>query len=280
MLSPAQVDALARRLLSPHELAHLEKLKLPDTGHGYDAFGAHPSWVRLGVGLLGVLYHSWFRVESRGSEHLPVNGPALIVANHSGTLPFDAMMLTVDILRNTSPPRGLRVAIDHFVPKLPFVSMLYSRWGAIGGSRENVRYLLRNGEYVGVFPEGVLGIGKPFRKRYSITTWREGHAELAIVERVPVVPVAIIGAEEQMPQLGRIGLPRSLGLPYFPITPTPLPLPVKYRIYYGEPLDLFSDGPADAARDTEYIEAQSQRVRAAVERLIAKGLDERRGVFW
>lgn len=278
-LQPDRIDALARRLFSRGEWEHLAELRVADEGYGYDAFGAHPAWMRLGYAALKPLYELWFRVSSTGTLNLPDEGPAIVVANHSGALPFDAMMLACDVGMKTDPPRALRVAVDHFVPRLPLVSTVYWRVGAIGGSRENVRHLLERGELVGLFPEGVRGIGKTFSERYRITTWHEGHAELAIRHRVPVIPAAVIGAEEQMPQLGRLPLPRRFGVPYLPVTLTPFPLPVKYHIYYGEPLDLYSDTRPEDSRDPELVHTRATRTRDAVVDLIGRGLSERTGVF-
>ncbi len=278
-LHPDRVDALARIFFSHGDWEHLQELQVADEGYGYDAFGAHPAWMRLGYATLKPLYDVWFRVSSSGAMNIPDDGGAILVSNHSGALPFDAMMLACDVGMKTSPPRPLRVAVDHFVPRLPLVSVFYWRVGAIGGSRENVRHLLERGELIGLFPEGVPGIGKRFSERYQIRTWREGHAELAIRHRVPVIPTAVIGAEEQMPQLARIPLPKQTGVPYFPLTLTPFPLPVKYHIYYGEPIDLFSDTEPNDARNPELVHERAERVREAVQALIARGLEERRGVF-
>jgi 1-acyl-sn-glycerol-3-phosphate acyltransferase len=276
---------LRRRLfesvLSSSERGRLASLSLADEGHGYDAFGVHRDGVAGGLAMTAALYHFWFRVRSAGHQNIPPSGGAILAANHSGTLPFDAVMLWADVLRRSEPPRLVRAVADHFVVNLPFLSSMFSRAGAVGGSRENLAYLLERGELVAIFPEGVPGIGKSFRDRYRLQEFRVGHAELALRHRVPVIPVAIVGAEEQMPQIGRIplGSGRLFGAPYLPIALTPLPLPVRYHILYGEPLSLHERFDAGRAAEPEVVERAASCVATEVRRLIARGLEERKGVF-
>lgn len=253
---------------------------MPDAGHGFDAFGLNRQWVDFGVGLMRGMYDYWFRVKSYGHAHIPASGPVIVAANHSGTLPFDAMMLWADIVQKSEPLRVPRIVADHFVPNLPFVSTLFSRTGAVGGSRGNMQRLLKRGELVGVFPEGTPGIGKSFWERYQLQPWRVGHVELALKCRAPVVPVGIVGAEEQMPQLGKLPVGSKLfGAPYLPITLTPLPLPVRYHIRYGEPLRLHERFDPAYAAEPEVLAEGAELVAAEVRRLLDEGLRERRGVF-
>ena len=268
--------AVARALLPEGERARVERLRYDDAGHGYDALGLHPDWVAAGLGMFRFLYESYFRVESHGSEHLPADGPAILVSNHSGTLPLDGAMIYLDVQRHTEPPRVPRPIVDRFVPLLPFAGLFFARAGAAPGTRENLRFLLEAGELVLIFPEGTPGIGKRFRDRYHLQGWRVGHAETAIAHRVPIIPVAVIGAEEQWPQVARIPV-HLLGAPYVPVPATPLPLPVRYHIHYGAPI-RFEYDPADASRP-DIVQRAADETRAAVEALIARGLRERKGVF-
>ncbi|MEQ1567698.1 MAG: lysophospholipid acyltransferase family protein [Myxococcota bacterium] len=250
-----------------------------DAGHGFDQFGMHPDFVAMGESVGALLYDRYFRVLSYGAEHVPRSGPAVLAANHSGTLPLDGAMLWVDVLRHTDPPRAARPVADYFVSTLPVVSTLFARCGVVGGSRGNARALLESGELLMIFPEGVPGIGKPFKDRYQLQEWRQGHCELAIRHSAPVVPVGIVGPEEQMPQLARIKVPGGGALPYIPIPATPLPLPVRYHIHYGEPLRFDQEYSPDQADDPEVVQKAADRVRAAVEGLLARGLALRKGVF-
>lgn len=256
-----------------------ERLSFSDAGHGFDQFGLHPDFVAMGDAVVSWLYESYFRVESHGSESIPRVGSAIIAANHSGTLPVDAAMLWLDVLRHTEPPRAARPVADYFVSTLPVVSTLFARVGAVGGSRGNARALLQTGELLMIFPEGTVGIGKPFSERYKLQEWRQGHCELAIRYSTPVVPVAIIGAEEQMPMIGRLPAIPWTKIPYIPVTATPFPLPVKYHIHYGEPLRFDTEYRPDDADDPELVQQAAGRVRAAVEGLIDRGLRARTSIF-
>ncbi|MCB9677571.1 MAG: acyltransferase family protein [Alphaproteobacteria bacterium] len=254
-----------------------ERLYYRDEGHGYDRFGLHPDFVALGdvIGKPG--YEWYFRVESHGAENIPKTGPGILAANHSGTLPMDGAMLWVDVLRNTDPPRCSRPLADYFVPSLPFVSTLFARCGVVGGSRGNAQALLEAGELLMIFPEGVPGIGKPFAQRYQLQHWTKGHCELAIRHRAPVIPIGIVGAEEQMPQIARI--PVKGPVPYIPIPATLVPLPTKYHIHYGEPIPLHEEFSPDDADDPEIVRNAAARVKAAVQALLERGLSERKGIF-
>ena len=247
-----------------------------ERSHGYDVFGAHPDGAAVAHFVTSFLYDHWFRVKSRGHEHIPVDGPVIVAANHSGTLPFDAMMIYADLLRRTDPPRLPRAVADSFVAGLPFIGTLFARGGAVGGARRNVEYLLREGELLLIFPEGVPGISKRFGQRYQLQRFRGGHVELAMKYGASVVPAALVGAEEQMPQIGRLPL-RLFGAPFVPIPATPLPLPVRYHLAYGEPI-RFERDPA-AADDPERIREGAERVRASVQWLVDGLLETRPGVF-
>ena len=256
-----------------------ERLAFPDAGHGYDRFGMHPDFVALGETIGGPLYDNYFRVKSYGVENIPGDGPAVLAANHSGTLPVDGMMLWVDVLRNSNPPRTARPIADYFVSTLPLVSTLFARCGVVGGSKGNARALLESGELLMIFPEGTPGIGKPFSQRYQLQTWRQGHCELAIRYRAPVIPVGIVGGEEQMPQLARIPLGGRLAVPYLPITATPVPLPVRYHIHYGEALRFDREYSPEDADVPEVVAEAAARVKASVQSLLERGLELREGVF-
>lgn len=275
---PQNLFDLARRLLSPEEQEKLRELDVKDAGTGYDTFGLSADHVALGMALAKPLYERYFRVISKGAENVPRQGAAILAGNHSGTLPFDAMMLWADCVRQLG--RVARPVGDPFIASVPFVGTFFARGGMVGAARENVRALLEAGELVMIFPEGVPGIGKPFHERYHLTHWRVGHAALAIRHRAPVVPVAIVGAEEQMPQVAKLRrLGQLFGAPYIPLTLTPFPLPVRYRIHYGEPIALHDRFEPSDADDPKKVKVAAGIVRAAVEQLIETGLQERKGIF-
>ena len=275
---PSLVKSLAAAMLPADQFQRLEELYFQDAGHGYDAFGMHPAFIALGQAISDPLYRRYFRVISQGHEHLPASGPAVVAGNHSGNIPLDGMMIWADVLRKTQPPRVVRAIADHFVPSLPWVGTLFARSGMVGGSRGNARTLLEAGEMLLIFPEGTPGIVKPFAKRYQLQKFRIGHAELAIRHGAPIVPVGVIGAEEQLPQLlvsRRLGKP--LGVPEVPIPAVPFPLPVRYRIYYGPPIPVHEDYTPDQADDPAILKEAAQRVQQAVDALLKQGLADRGG---
>ncbi len=248
-----------------------------DAGHGFDVFGLHPPSVARAVAATRFLYERYFRVDSSGAEQIPARGPVILVANHAGVLPVDAAILCLDVLRRTGPPRIPRAVADHFVPRLPLVSALFSRLGVVSGTRANVRVLLERGELIAIFPEGVTGPAKSFRDRYHLQCWRVGFAELAIRHGAAVVPVAIVGSEESWPVLGKLTALRAFGAPYLPIPASPVPLPVRYHLRYGAPL-RFAAEPA-AAADPGVVAAAAHEARTALEQLLAGACAARRGVF-
>jgi 1-acyl-sn-glycerol-3-phosphate acyltransferase len=248
-------------------------LHIADRGYGYDPFGLHPEHVAWMERLLRVPYERWFRVRSAGAEHIPRAGAAILAANHGGMLPVDAMMLYEDVLRHTDPPRVARAIADLFVPGLPIIGTLFARLGVVAGSRENVAYLLEAGELLMLFPEGTPAMAKTQREHHRLLGWTVGHAELALRHRVPVIPTAIVGPDEQWPTLARIPL-HPFGAPYLPVPFLPFPLPVRYHIRYGEPLELAGD-----ADDPHTVQVAAARVASAVEALIGETLRTRRGWF-
>lgn len=250
---------------------------------GFDPWGLHPETVRKSILPVLLLYRYWFRVETFGIERVPAGG-VLLVANHAGQLPFDAAMVSAAMLLEAEPPRIVRGMAEYWVSQLPFVSEFAARGGAVAGTPATCREMLEAGEAVMVFPEGVRGMNKLYKERYRLQRFGSGFVRLALEARVPIVPIAVVGSEEQQPGLANWrSLGRALGMPAFPVTPTfpwlgplgLLPLPVKYRMYFGEPLH-FEGSPSD---EDAVIDEKVGRVREAIEALFARGLAERRGVF-
>ena len=267
-------------LLPDDVKARLRELPLRQNEYGFDSFGFSPEDAKLALLVAHFFYRHYFRVELHGLENIP-DGRMLLVANHSGQLPFDGMMLAAALALDRTPPRLLRATIERFVPTAPLISYLFPRWGQVIGSPENVIRLLADGEAILVFPEGSRGISKPFSQRYQLQEFGLGFVRLALATHAPVVPTAVIGAEEQAPAFNLKPLARLLRLPAFPMMLTPpffpiLPYPTKYRIYFGEPRNLVGD-PDD---EDEEIRESAREVRNCIESMIHIGLKERRHVFW
>lgn len=269
---------IANRLLPRSVMERVEAVQLRDVGHGYDRFGMSANGVAFGLMLTQVAYAHWFRVRSHGHDHVPTAGPVVLACNHSGTVPMDALMVWSDLVRNGPAGRVPRPVVDHFVKLMPLVNLVFTRGGGFGGSRGNFHALLDAGDMVLVFPEGTPGISKPFSRRYQLEPFRQGHAELAIRHQAPIVPLCVIGAEEQLPQIGQIPL-RVMGMPYLPIPGTPFPLPVRFHIWYGAPIDVPGRFKQELANDPATVAALAAEVQARVAELIEHGLAQREGIF-
>ena len=241
------------------------------------------------MSLLRPLYEGYFRVEVKGIENIPSQGGALVVSNHSGTLPIDALMTQVAVHDHHPAGRHLRLLAADLVFVLPLVSELARKAGHTLACAEDAQLLLERGEVVGVMPEGFKGIGKPFSERYKLQRFgRGGFVATALRTGVPIVPCSVVGAEEIYPMLGNSRtLARLLGFPYFPLTPTfpwlgPLglvPLPTKWTIQFGEPIPT-SGYPPEAADDPMLVFNLTDQVRETIQHTLYELLVERRSVFF
>ncbi|MCT4356424.1 acyltransferase family protein [Streptomyces sp. Je 1-79] len=241
------------------------------------------------MSLVRPLAEKYFRVDVKGVENIPAEGGALVVANHSGTLPLDGLMMQVAVHDNHPAGRHLRLLAADLVFMLPVVNELARKAGHTLACAEDAERLLRAGEIVGVMPEGFKGIGKPFSERYKLQRFgRGGFVSTALRAGAPIVPCSIVGAEEIYPMIGNAKtLARVLGVPYFPITPTfpwlgPLgavPLPTKWTIQFGEP--IATDGyPPEAAEDPMLMFNLTDQVREQIQHTLYKLLVQRRSVFF
>ncbi|HKA88976.1 MAG TPA: lysophospholipid acyltransferase family protein [Haliangiales bacterium] len=275
-----RVGALVESQLGPDFHKRTQALAIRQNEYGYDPFGFTKASLKYAAVLGSFLYRNYFRCETHGLANVPA-GRVLLVANHSGQLPFDAMVIGAAMFLEGEPPRVVRSMVEKFIPTLPFVSYLLTRTGQITGTPENCRRLLEDGEAILVFPEGVRGISKPFTQRYQLQDFGLGFMRLALENRTPIVPIAVIGAEEQAPAVNVKPLARLIGAPALPISPIPpflpiLPLPVKYRLYFGEPLSF--DGDPDD--DDDVIVDKVRVVKNSIQSMIHVGLKERKHVFW
>jgi len=232
------------------------------------------------------LAEKWFRIEVRGIENIPSEGGALVVSNHSGTLPVDGLM--TGLVVHDHAGRFLRMLGADLVFRLPFVGEIARKGGATLASNEDARRMLSRGELVGVWPEGFKGVGKPFSERYKLQRFgRGGFVSAALGTGVPIVPCSVVGAEEIYPMIGNIrSLARLLGVPYIPVTPFfpwlgllgMVPLPSKWLIEFGEPIrtDSYGDGAAD---DPMLVFNVTDQVRETIQQTLYALLIQRRSVF-
>lgn len=271
-------EAMGEIVSSPELEKRLDRIPTRLSEYGVDAFGFDPQYLKKVIGLGAWVYRHYFRCQTFGVQNLPA-GRCIVVANHSGQLPFDAAMITSAVFLEHEPPRFLRAMVERFVPSTPFVSTFMARCGQVLGTPENAKRLLEAEEGLLVFPEGVRGLNKTWRDRYRLQAFGTGFMRLAIETNAPVVPCVVIGAEEQSPSLfSSRTLGKLIGVPKVPITPTlvPFPIPTRYRIYFGKPMHF----TGDANDEDDVIVGKVESLRSAMQRMIDEGLAEREHVFW
>lgn len=279
-------DDLERRIAQA--LAFLRRRLTGD--YEIDDFGFDREFTdQVWLPLLRPLYKRWFRVEVRGIENIPDEGAALVVANHSGTLPIDGLMTQVAIHDEHPKHRHVRMLGADLVFESPLVGELSRKSGTTLASNADIERLFAAGELAAVYPEGFKGVGKSFSERYKLQRFgRGGFVSAALRAEVPIIPCAIVGAEEIFPMIGNIkGLARTLGFPYFPVTPFfPLlglagliPLPSKWIIEFGAPVDTDSYGAA-AADDPMLVFDLTDQVRETIQQSLYSLLLQRRSVFF
>ena len=255
-----------------------------------DEFGFDPELTdKVLLALMRPLYEKYFRVEVRGLDNVPDVGGALVVANHSGTIPLDSVMTQIALLDHHPARRHLRMLGADLVFSTPLIGELARKSGTTLACNADAERLLRKGELVGVWPEGFKGVGKPFSERYKLQRFgRGGFVSAALRTRVPIVPCSIVGAEEIYPILGNMKtLARLLGLPYVPVTPTfpwlgplgAIPLPSKWIIEFGEPIRTDGLG-AEAADDPMLVFNLTDQVRETIQHTLYRLLMLRRSVFF
>jgi len=253
-----------------------------------DEFGMDDLVLRRVRPLLDLLFERYWRVEVHGVENLPATGPCLLVANRSGLLPYDGLMLAHAIEREHPSGERPRFLVADWLLRLPFVHATVAQLGGVRACRENAERLLASKHFVVAFPEGVKGAAKVFRERYQLKRFGRGGAVRVALDRgVPLVPVGIVGAEEAHPILFKVGASaRSIGLPFLPVTPTfpalgplgLLPLPTKWVIRIGEPVAMEHLQP-DAAKDELLVSRLTEEIRSRIQALVDRALGERESIW-
>jgi len=237
---------------------------------------------------LRFLFRRWWRVAVRGIANVPAEGPAILIGNHSGAIPVDAAMLAYALDHDdddASPRRVARILYDRFIEGIPSLADFYRRSGGVPARFAVADALLARGEVVVIFPEGIGGVAKLFEERYHLQRFSTSAARLAWKHKAPIIPFAVIGAEEAYPVIGRSEEGgAAFGAPYLPITPFfpllgplgALPLPTKWSLSFGARILLHRE---KRFRDDPEFEAMTERLRSSVAALVERGLGERSSVF-
>jgi 1-acyl-sn-glycerol-3-phosphate acyltransferase len=277
------LSALLERTIDPEVARAVDEAPSRVNEFGFDPWGYSPAFAKLGYSFGKRFLRPYFRPEVKGIENVPA-GRVLLVPNHSGQLPFDGVVIALVMILYGKPPRAVRAMVERAFPGMPFVNEVLMRGGAVLGDPVNCRNLLEEEQAILVFPEGARGGGKVWKKRYQLQRFGRGFMRLALQTGTPIVPVSVVGGEESIISLYDVRpLARLLKIPYAPVSPllpvlgpfAYLPLPVKFRIRFGEPL-LFK-GPHDD-EDAE-IDRKVDIVKGAIQSMIDEELAERRGVF-
>lgn len=276
------IDEWLKRELKESFERRLARVPLSLGRTGVDPFGLDPKWTKYALSTAMVLHRHYFRTEVFGTEHIP-SGRMLLIANHSGQIPIDAALLGAALFMDVEPPRFVRAMVEKWTQTLPGISLLFSRVGQVVGVPENALRLLHQGEALLVFPEGAKGISKTFDRRYQLAEFGLGFMRLAMETNTPIVPIAVVGGEEQYISVGNLeALARLLRMPAFPLIPQllvpggQLPLPTRYRIYFGEPLRFSGDADDEDA----VIEEKVWMVKATIQSMLNRGVRDRKHVFW
>jgi 1-acyl-sn-glycerol-3-phosphate acyltransferase len=266
--------------------ARVRALRMRGVAEEVDGFGLDPLFCLRVAPVLEALFSRYWRVDLSGLENIPARGRVMLVGNHSGGLPYDGLMLMHGVRRRHAAQRVPRVLVEDDFWNLPFVGNTLARLGCVRANPDNAERLLRDDHVLAVFPEGTKGLGKAYRERYRLQRFgRGGFIKLALRTGTPILPVAVVGAEEVHPLLARVPLP--LGpLPFFPVTATfpwlgplgALPLPTRWSIRVGTPVDLGVQ-PGEDVKDVGVLADLTERVRSTIQRMVDDAVTARGGVM-
>ncbi|MBN2525605.1 MAG: acyltransferase family protein [Deltaproteobacteria bacterium] len=279
---PVEMLEKLERTLPESSQKRLQELHDKAINGPKDPFGMDFGSIRSALAVTSFFYTYYFRCKTSGLENVPP-GPIILAANHAGQLPIDAVMVNTALFLEADPPMLCRSMMDKLVPTLPVISNWYNRLGVVLGTPDNAKRLLDDGQKLLTFPEGVTGIQKPISKAYELQKFGLGFIRLALKNQTPVIPVAIVGSEEQYPTLYNVRRgTHLLNVPSLPVwlqMPIPflglLPLPVRYYIHFGEPL-TFKGDPDD---DDEVINEMAVEVKNKIDAEINRLREQRKGIF-
>ena len=254
-----------------------------------DEFGFDPEFTARIQSIALWFYRNYWRVEVEGMHNVPARGRALLVANHAGIVPYDGAMIRTAIIAEHPHPRHARMLVVDWAFAMPFTNMLLVKTGNVLAHPDNATALLERDELVGVFPEGVKGAAKRYRDRYRVGRFgRGGFVQVALRTGSPIIPVAVVGSEELHPVIFDLQpLARMFGLPTIPITPTLpwlglaglIPLPSKWFIAFGKPIDVSRFGP-EGANDARLVLELTEQVRSWIQGTVNQLRSRRRTIFF
>jgi 1-acyl-sn-glycerol-3-phosphate acyltransferase len=261
--------ARVSRLINSEVSSRLDRLEIPFGPQGFDPYGAGKTELGLFFTGLRPFYKRYFSVRSHGLENIPARGRAMIVGNHSGGMPIDGLMVLCSAFFELDPPRLGHAMADKFVAALPLIGQIAARIGQPTGLPEHAVRLLNDDRLLVVFPEGHRGTAKLYPARHTLVRFGSGFVRLALQTHTPIVPVACLGVGSAVPTIFNAeGLGHLFGMPYFPLTPygLPIPLPAHIDLVYGAPLEFQGSG----AEEDEVVEGYVEQVKAAIAALIAR----------
>lgn len=281
-------EDLVDRLSSSSDLGRelserVDRIPADLNSFGFDPWGYNPEVLKRFLLPAAWLYRYYFRCKVRGIENVP-RGRVMVIGNHAGQVAFDGLMISVALVLEAEPPRLARGMGEYWLGTLPFLSVLLDRIGSSVGTPQTCADMLLHEECVMAFPEGVRGMNKVYADAYQLQEFGLGFMRLALETGTPIVPVAVVGSEEQAPAVANLeSFGRILGMPAFPVTLTwpwlgplgMLPLPVRYHIEFGAPM-RFSGDPHD---EDEVVEEKVQEVKSTIQAMLRRGLAERRSIF-
>jgi 1-acyl-sn-glycerol-3-phosphate acyltransferase len=249
--------------------ARVDRLELPFDARGVDDYGVSKWHLTVVFRALSVLYRNYFSMRCSGIEHVPPRGRGMLVGNHSGGIALDAAMVIASCFLEMEPPRLAQGMAERFINRFPFASTWASRCGQLTGLPEHAQRLLDSDRLLLVFPEGARGTAKLWKDRFSLVAFGSGFMRLALRTRSPIVPFAFLGGGDAIPTVTNLyKAGKLLGLPYLPVTPwlLPLPLPVSLSVHYGEPLRLEGTGREDDDTIQRHVGEVKERIAHLIER--------------
>jgi 1-acyl-sn-glycerol-3-phosphate acyltransferase len=273
----SEIGSHAVRLpIDPEVRERVERIELPWNAFGIDPYGISKDYLAVNFTALRFFYRRYFSVEAHGLRHVPRRGRVMLVGNHSGGFALDGIMVIASMFFEMDPPRIAQGMAEKFMNKLPFASQITSRLGHLTGLPEHAERLLSDERMLMVFPEGARGTAKLYKERYSLVQFGSGFMRLATKMKTPIVPFAFLGGGEAVPTISNaVTLGKLLGVPYIPITPWILavPIPAKLEVHYSEPMVFEGTG----AEEDEVVSQNVEKVKDRIQVLIDVGKRRRLG---